>query len=345
MKKDKSEIEKFVIFSNVIGERIDYVQGGGGNTSFKIDSNTMLIKASGYYLSQVKNNDGYAILSYPTINQFFYSEEALEAVDIEGVGSEKVRSSLIEKEGIPKLRPSVEAGFHSLLNTWVVHTHSVYSNIILCSRSAEEFLEKVFHDIDYIYIPYVNPGSRLTLEIAQKIKKYHQDNIEVPDVIFMENHGIIVHSGDPEKCLLLHQGVNERICKYLSISESDYPNVKIKEIGDNKYISDTEYLSNSLKTKEYTQESLLLNPLYPDQIVYLEDTLGKTATINSKTGEITYRMPYKQALLLEQSITAILFIMNHIKDKNLEIKYMSESDQDFIKNWESESYRKKMSKK
>ena len=65
--QNKKEIKLFSEFSKKIGDRIDYVQGGGGNTSYKVDDQTMLIKASGYYLNQVKEQDGYAVLNYPKI--------------------------------------------------------------------------------------------------------------------------------------------------------------------------------------------------------------------------------------------------------------------------------------
>ncbi|MGI6579772.1 MAG: class II aldolase/adducin family protein [Saccharofermentanales bacterium] len=340
----RSELEKFIKFSNEIGKRNDYVQGGGGNTSFKPDAERMIIKASGYFLSQVKEDDGYVVLSYPEIEHFFYSEEAGLAKDIESIGSQKVRSAIIDGETLPRLRPSVEAGFHSLLSAWVAHTHSVYINIILCSKSAKELLTDIFYDIDYMYIPYVNPGSRLTLEIVNEINKHLNNHPEVPEIIFLENHGVIVHAEDMQKCLSLHQEVNARICKYFSLSESEYPLANVKEINQDVYISDTDYLINVLKTEEFTSETLLSNPLYPDQMVYLADTLDTTAFIDHKSGKTTYHMPYKQALLLEQIITAIIFIMKNIKSNNLEIQFMSKADQEFIKKWESESYRKKISK-
>ena len=34
--QNKEEIKLFAEFSNKLGNRIDYVQGGGGNTSFKV---------------------------------------------------------------------------------------------------------------------------------------------------------------------------------------------------------------------------------------------------------------------------------------------------------------------
>ncbi|HZJ69273.1 MAG TPA: class II aldolase/adducin family protein [Candidatus Eisenbacteria bacterium] len=345
MKNIEVSLKQFMEFSNSIGKRLDYVQGGGGNTSFKVDQDTMLIKASGYYLTQVSENDGFAILNYPKIQEFFYSVDLIKEEDIEASGSKTVMDSKLTKEGFPELRPSVEAGFHSILGKWVAHTHSVYTNIVLCSETAQELLEKIFSKIDYIYVPYVNPGSRLTVEILKEIEKFQKDNQgRSPMVIFMQNHGVIVHAEEMQECFDLHQEVNQIICDYFSIDWSDYPISKIEKQAEDEYVSATTYLINTLKKGEYTAETLLSDPLYPDQIVYLEDTLNNTAKIDKLSGQITYKIPYKEALLLEQSLTAILYIMNNIQNQNLKIKYMHGSEQDFIKNWESEKYRKELSR-
>lgn len=339
------EMIKFAEFSNAIGQRIDYVQGGGGNTSYKVDDQTMLIKASGYYLTQVKENDGFAILDYPKIVDFFYSDTAKEAEDIEKAGSELVKESILKVEDLPELRPSVESGFHSILRRWVAHTHSVYSNIILCSEEAEKLLKNIFEGEKYIYVPYVNPGSRLTLEIAQRMEDFKQEHDgELPTVIFMQNHGIIVHADDMQECFDLHESINEQICQHFGISSQDYPDVNVQKLSENEYISSTDYLSDSLKTKEYTTESLLTYPLYPDQIVYLKEILGEKAIIQ-EDGKLLYKMPYKQAILLEEALTAIVYIMNNIKEQGLKIQFMHQSQQNFINNWESEKYRKELAEK
>ena len=44
--------------SNYCGERVDYVQGGGGNTSVKFDEKLMAIKASGYTLKETTVDKG-----------------------------------------------------------------------------------------------------------------------------------------------------------------------------------------------------------------------------------------------------------------------------------------------
>lgn len=305
----------------------------------------MLIKASGYYLTQVKENDGFAVLDFSKIKEFFYSDEAKTAEDIEKLGSAFVKSSTVTVEGIPSLRPSVEAGFHSILKKWVIHTHSVYSNIILCSAQAEELLAKIFDGIGYIYMPYVNPGSRLTLEIARKMKRFcDAHNQQEPQAIFLQNHGVIVHADHMQECIDLHEKINEKICTYLALNSQEYPKVEVIKVEDDKYQSATDYLVRSLANGQYPTDFLLKNPLYPDQIVYLKGVLGEKALIQDN-GIVEYSLPYKQAKLLEEALTAIVYIMNNIKSHHLDIQFTHESEQDFIKNWESEKYRKELAER
>lgn len=345
MHKDTKEYKLFSRFSNSIGARIDYVQGGGGNTSCKIDEHKMLIKASGYYLTQVKENDGFAVLDFSKIKKFFYSDEAKTAEDIEKSGSAFIKSSVVTVEGIPALRPSVEAGFHSILKKWVIHTHSVYSNIILCSSQAEELLTKIFDDLGYIYIPYVNPGSRLTLKIAREMKRFcDTHDQQEPQAIFLQNHGLIVHADHMQECIDLHEKINEKICAYLALNRQEYPEVEIVKAKNDTYQSATDYLIESLADGRYSTDFLLQYPLYPDQIVYLKDVLGEKALIHDN-GIVEYLLPHKQAKLLEEALTAIVYIMNNINSHHLDLQFMHDSEQDFIKNWESEKYRKELASK
>ena len=55
-------LERFAAMSAAAGARSDYVQGGGGNTSVKLPGGLMAIKASGYCLSDVTAEGGYAVL-------------------------------------------------------------------------------------------------------------------------------------------------------------------------------------------------------------------------------------------------------------------------------------------
>ena len=66
--------------------------------------------------------------------------------------------------------------------------------------------------------------------------------------------------------------------------------------------------------------------------------------INTETGEIIYRTNEKEALTMEETLMGFVYVVESIRKNNLKIKTMSSSETDFIKNWESEKYRKSLLK-
>ena len=60
----------FITMCQIIGTKIDYVQGGGGNASCKHSDNTMAIKASGFTIGEMTETDGYADVDYVKIRAY-----------------------------------------------------------------------------------------------------------------------------------------------------------------------------------------------------------------------------------------------------------------------------------
>ena len=56
--QNKNLIQSFVKMSQYVGAREDLIQAGGGNTAVKLDDCNMAIKASGYQLSELKEDNG-----------------------------------------------------------------------------------------------------------------------------------------------------------------------------------------------------------------------------------------------------------------------------------------------
>ena len=67
----QSDLSAFADLSNRIGARPDYVQGGGGNTSVKLDGGLMAVKASGFRLSDVRPDRAYAVLDGAALRRFY----------------------------------------------------------------------------------------------------------------------------------------------------------------------------------------------------------------------------------------------------------------------------------
>ncbi|NJD01041.1 MAG: class II aldolase [Ruminiclostridium sp.] len=336
--------------SQAVGNPLEFTQGGGGNTSAKLSDELMAVKASGFKLKQISPKEGYVVVNYKDIKGFFNSVDLSLDRDYEKESTEFTKNSIVEMEGLKKLRPSVEAGFHSFLKKYVIHTHSVYANMICCTSNGAETVGKIFQDSGFgtIWIPYINPGFRLSLKIAGAVREAEEQSGKYPDVIFMENHGLIVTADDPKKCVELHAEVNWMIRKYLGISEA-FPSIDLFTVDENTFISKTEYIMDYFKSNKIHEGFFDGIVLYPDQLVYLNgntsvDGMNKKLNINSKTGEIIYKTNFTEAQTIEEVLLAYLYVVNGIRKSGLPLKTMSEKEIDFISNWESEAYRKSLVK-
>ena len=72
-----SEILDFVWMSKYAGERFDIVQAGGGNSSVKLDNNEMIIKASGFLLSDMSIENGYSRVITSSIADIIKNDKIL----------------------------------------------------------------------------------------------------------------------------------------------------------------------------------------------------------------------------------------------------------------------------
>lgn len=343
----EKELKNLELISRAVGVCPDLIQGGGGNTSVKIDDRLMAVKASGCRLKDMTTSEGFVVVNHKDIRNYFKNIDINSDEDYEKGSVEFIKSTIMELDGVKKLRPSVEAGFHSILKKYVIHTHSVYSNILCCCENGKELVEEIFAASNLIcmWIPYIDPGFKLTLKILQETQRCKEQEI-IPDVIFLENHGLIVSSDEFNACLELHINVNSLIKKYFNINE-EYPQIKILKKDDKIFTSNTEYLINFFKENQLDGQYFQQVVLYPDQLVYLNDSICvdnecNKLNIDISTGELVYRCSYEEALTIEEILLAMIFVVDSIKKNKLKLKTMSQSQIEFIKNWESEKYRKSL---
>ena len=348
------DLEDFSRMSKQVGDRADYVQGGGGNTSMKTDDGLMAIKASGFRLSDITPDNAYALIDYKQLSAFYFDTDPASLDDIEKAGSEKAKSLIKTIPELPALRPSVEAGFHSILDRFVIHSHSVYCNLAACAAECDQVLAEAFADAPYTYavVPYTDPGAKLTFIIRDAIRETEVRTGKRPAVIVMKNHGLTVHDEDADRAIALHEDVNTRIAAAFGVSFDAFPKPAVAAAGDD-FVSATPYLKEILSSGKYSSDQLLNNPLYPDQMVFFKGTLlpsgeelrDNSCVINPADGSITYRMKESQAQVLEETLSAVIFIHEQLEKKGLHIQYMGQDARSFIDNWESEKYRKSLSQK
>lgn len=341
----EKDIKELIDISNYAGSRADYTQGGGGNTSVKFDADSreklMAIKASGYRLIDIIETDGFVPVDYGAIKRYY--ETVLREGDHEAESVSVAKSAVRELNGLKPLRPSVEVGFHSILKKYVIHTHSVYGNLVCCAEEGESLAREIFASAPYgyIFLPYITPGFTLTLKMNDAIKCAK----EFPKLIFMRNHGIVVTSDSLSEVKAIHEDANERIREYFSLKKDELKCASLREKGEDVFESATPIVREYLVNHTVSLSMLDEHPLYPDQLVYLNNTLRLSPEkMTVESGKITYHTQKKEALVLEETLAAYLFVISKLSEKGCKISVMAKHDVDFINNWEVEKFRRSQAK-
>lgn len=275
MKSEKELLEDLVQMSQQIGSNIAYVQGGGGNTSVKLDNQRMAIKASGYRLEQVTTQLGYTVVDYPGIQ-----------AHLQELGSNRDHK---DRRPLPNFviaqhnfRPSMESGFHALLDSCVLHTHPVYVNVLTCTAEGQDMLKQLFPQS--LLLPYLTPGTELSLAVQQLV----QEKSTGLGLIFLQNHGIIVSGEDTAICMQQHEAINAKICQVLSLPpfSLDYHN----------------------------EERVEKDFLFPDQVIYMatrksspdSQAVRETIAAYSYLVQAGQQLGWKLNFLQDKEITALL---------------------------------------
>ena len=174
---------------------------GEGNTSAKLSEETFLVKASGSSLGTLTEADVTECRSGPL----------LALLDRHDLSDKEVDDELLASRVDPSAKkPSVEALFHAYLLSlpeikFVGHTHAIHINQILCSPRARELATmKLFPDDIVccgpasVFVPYTDPGLRLSQVIREETTRYIREIGSPPRVILLENHGIITLGRSPD---------------------------------------------------------------------------------------------------------------------------------------------------
>jgi rhamnose utilization protein RhaD (predicted bifunctional aldolase and dehydrogenase) len=174
---------------------------GEGNASAKLNDDSFFVKASGSSLGTLTDADVTECRSAPLL-------ALLDRSDLE---DKEVDDELLASRLSPSAKkPSVEALFHAYLLSlpdinFVGHTHAIHINQILCSPRAHDFAAmKLFPDDIVccgpasVFVPYTDPGLRLSQAIRKETTRYVEEMGFAPRVILLENHGIITLGRSPD---------------------------------------------------------------------------------------------------------------------------------------------------
>lgn len=178
---------------------------GEGNTSTRLDAETLLVKASGGSLADL-TPDGVTACRQPPLvamveGGLLPTDDAIETILVDA----RTNSSAG--------KPSVEAMFHAWLLTlpevrFVGHTHPVAVNAMLCSPRAEEFAAKRLFPDQVVctgpaspLVPYTDPGLLLARAIRAAVENHRARYGQLPRAILLRNHGLIAIGATPAAVL------------------------------------------------------------------------------------------------------------------------------------------------
>jgi len=327
------DLLEFINFSAKIGSDKNLVQGGGGNTSFKIENN-IWIKASGFKLADA-------------IKKNIFVKLNLEKAFIDIANNDaKYALSLNEK---CTLKPSIETAFHVLISRKVViHLHSLNTIKWAVLKEGKKRISNLLNGLNWSWVGYAKPGFDLAELIKQEGTK---------DIYILQNHGLILTGDSIDQVDSLLNLVEKRL--YV---KSDFDFKQTTPSNSNIYFKGWSFLNfpeiNYLATNPKAMRIFTGGILYPDQVVYL-GSYFKVVDLKTKIEDIQKELDsYKDTnfvivknvgLLLKKSISDVEIemlrcsanLISKIQESE-EVNYLSESQIYCLVNWDQEKYRKKL---
>lgn len=241
-------LEKLIQVSARVGAHLDLVQAGGGNTSIKEDG-TLWVKASGKWLSRAAEDEMFLPVPMADI------EKQLAAED-ERFPEYRARNGVA-------LRPSVETAVHAVLpQKVVIHVHSVRTIAWAARVGGEQGVAPLLNGLKWCWIPYTHPGIPLAIRIRQ-------EEAQRPEVLILENHGLVVAAEDGEACESLLYEVERRLDGEVRAAPSA-DLARLQRLCDGtewEIAADAEL--HALATSKDACSIAAAGTLFPDQCVYL----------------------------------------------------------------------------
>jgi|CXWL01.1.fsa_nt_gi rhamnose utilization protein RhaD (predicted bifunctional aldolase and dehydrogenase) len=227
------------------------IQGAGGNTSLKSDG-ILWIKASGSWLVDAEKKPIFVPLLLSKVLNNIFAEKADSLAD-----------ARLPDRKTEALKPSIEAALHAVMpHVAVIHAHAVNcTTTALLADGRARFEQAMSQDLRGLYLPYATPGLRLANAVREAVK-----GNSPPDVVLLQNHGVVVGAECPDDAANLLREVERRL-EFVprSLSRPDrnslsaFEGTPYRAFPAGSGMALDPYLFNLLTTSAFT----------PDQIVFL----------------------------------------------------------------------------
>ena len=241
----EEELQKFKEISFKLGSNKNLVQAAGGNTSMK-SNDSMLIKASGTWLSNSLKEDVFVEVDLNSIKKKINSEQ-----------DDNFSEDIISKND---LRPSTETSFHALIDfKYVLHVHSTSTIANAISLNSSTNLKKHLGK-KFAFIPYIRPGFPLTM----LMKKIITSDIQI---VILENHGLIVAGDDLQDTYELLLDTHKKL-DFIINDNFSFPKESTSIDIDQYELKNAEKY-NLFKTTDDKFFSAFSKSFYPDHVIFL----------------------------------------------------------------------------
>jgi rhamnose utilization protein RhaD (predicted bifunctional aldolase and dehydrogenase) len=348
---------QFIALSRYAGSRFDLVQASGGNTSVKLDDERMLIKASGFLLSELEPGKGGAVVDYPGIVNILKTADQWRDFTKRNRDAEVANQvGLATKTFSSGDRASIEVFLHAVLGRFVLHTHPIAVNIITSQSNWDKNLIDLFPDA--LCVPYRTPGIELGLELAARLSEFRLSNDRNPQLIFLQNHGLLVSAETADEVQKITEHIVVKCEAWCGVDLERYR--KVTDIGEYigggviAFLSEDRVLTDLLQNNK---ELFSQKPFYPDSFVFCGVLPLAIENLTDTQALETYRLTYqnspkvinyrgrlyfiakniKKAKEIEEVYKAHILVLASMKER---INFLSEDELAYLGNWEAEKYRR-----
>jgi len=200
-------LQELINISRYFGVNPDFILEGGGNTSVKNEEH-LYIKASGVALADISAG-GFVKLERKALARIRQKKYPVAAQERE---TEVLKDLLAARSAEhSNKRPSVETLLHDLLpQRYVVHSHPAMVNALTCARNGKGEAESLF-GARVLWIPSVKPGLTLALTLKKALEEYVRLNQTSPQIILLQNHGMVIGADSPEEIKEITRSLIDRI--------------------------------------------------------------------------------------------------------------------------------------
>ena len=341
MEIDLKKARELSYISKLCGQDERFVQAGGGNTSVKLDDRYMLVKASGFHLTDVTEKSGYAVVDHKRIMDIFSSG------DVDDERESSILSEVLTEGG----RPSIETFLHSVTRRYTIHTHPLGVTMYAAAEGGMERLQEMFPES--VSVEYATPGIKLA-------KKYYAAVRNKPDarLIFLKNHGMLVSADTLEDAVSLQMQTVKKIDDSLGLDTAVFEtSQRLFEALQKIQPGLIAYRVDSPAVKEAAEKSggAWGYAYSPDCVVYCggsiavlkNDFADELQSHREKFGMAKAVLAGGYAFAIAENMKAardIACVLNfsaqiYLSGKGKKMLELDSEERNFLLNWDSEKYR------